>query len=299
MKPLTNEQIEGHRLASLDAIDDEFCRRAAFKIAKKSARRGDAVTVSFRYRRIAQALYLHRRRPLSKKRMQQAARSFDKYALQPAQGGEAETRKEATLWKSLGKPALKPEEMKVIERELCALRKTVEKRALVPLIRRQMANGSWPTKADRLLRQWQRDGKAKVFCDLERAIRRYLLARENGEKWVAGANFFSLLHLLALEWLRDPEALWSFLETFMQRCSLTASDPYCELRRRIAIHQNAPTTGHDTFILQKGLEKCGLLENADVADAKVSVSQRDLIKKHISRDVSRARAKRARMRVTK
>ncbi len=191
--------------------------------------------------------------------------------------------------------ALENEKARAIEDELKALHKTAAVRAFAPFIAAQRASGSWPmTSADSLLRRWKRDGRMKVCRAIERAIRRYLFAREKGATWAAP---LSLLHLLSLEWLRDRAALWRFLAAFMKRCNVTASEPRCELRRRIAIHQNTAATGHSTVALQEILQKIGVFPKAE--KERAHVSQLNLVKKHLSRDVSRARAKRVAPSVTK
>jgi hypothetical protein len=66
----------------------------------------------------------------------------------------------------------------------------------------------------RLARRRKRVGESEFFCHLDAIICRYLNARESGATWVGS---LPLLHLFALEWTRDRESLWDFIEACFQR----------------------------------------------------------------------------------
>src|SRR5258708_24237748 len=97
-------------------------------------------------------------------------------------------------------------------------------------------DGSSKTTANRLLRDWKRRGNRDFFNHLSDVIRRYLFAREKGASWVAS---LPLVQALALEWLRDDKALWSFLEACLSRWREIASNPRSTFRRQAVEQQIA------------------------------------------------------------
>ena len=74
-----------------------------------------------------------------------------------------------------------------------------------------------------MIHRFKREGRGKFFERLEAAIGRYLKAKIEVAHWAGStpaaglAASMSSLQLLALEWLRDKEELWRFLEACLIR----------------------------------------------------------------------------------
>lgn len=123
-------------------------------------------------------------------------------------------------------------------------------------------------------------GKDLFFAQLDARIRRYLIACMDGK---GGAATLPLLRPLALEWLRDTERLWGFLEAVFQRWEDT-SPPGGDHARDLAMHnvlEICPgATMRDVVYL---LEKSGKLKpNASGAY--------DRLRKRSSRNIKDAKA---------
>jgi hypothetical protein len=191
MKKLSEVQIREHELASLDAISDELCHRAAFRIAHRTADRAQVGNVTRRYDLIAKAFYCLRPKLLSKKQVEYAEQIFAEYA---CGANDAEMKEEELNLVKRLKTELTPEERATVDRERCKLWERIETRRdalLEKFIGARLATGNWPTTtADRLLRRMKRDGQAKLRRCLERVIRRYLFAKERGESWVTSLGCF-------------------------------------------------------------------------------------------------------------
>src|SRR5262249_35403078 len=98
-----------------------------------------------------------------------------------------------------------------------------------------------------LICQLKRHGRKKVFERLESAIRRYVQGKLNGVPWATPPTpatrlsaSMPLLHLLALEWLRNKQQLWLFLEACLKRWE-AVSDPRGIHHQNVMMHSICET----------------------------------------------------------
>ncbi|MEO6871405.1 MAG: hypothetical protein ABI233_04200, partial [Chthoniobacterales bacterium] len=179
--PLSPEEAEAHRLAGLDRISKELCEDLALKHAKTVDSE-----VGYRFREIASYLYRLRRKPLNAQQEKDLSRALSEL--------------DRVLLKPVGGPAMDETEMD--PREIQALSQC--------LIAQDAAGFSPFTLADILIRQWERDRKRKMFRrNLNKMMVRCCGDNKSPHNWLSRSPIFSPL---LVEWNRDRDALWDFIE---------------------------------------------------------------------------------------
>ncbi len=297
---------ELRQLASLELQTEELCRKQAWKIANATAPPAQRVLTVRRYEQIALTLIALRPKPLSAEQVK-SFKAAEGRMLRGAQLTKAEAATEARLRRVESNRNSSDEERRSAEKERAALWEEVEARAArlrTDCIAAKRVGGTWQpedrrgtgalagtaTTAHRLLARRERDGgERKLFADLASCIRRYLLAREKRAAWV---EHLPLLHVLAVEWLRDDQALFGFLAKCFKTWGDLKSNPQSNLRRRTLIHQLAATHGHDANALHKSLERLDAFPPVTSNVEIISESRRKRINKDISRGLRKARARR-------
>ncbi len=205
---LTPEQLAAHEAAWVDRIRDELCDDIAERCAKGCKRIVDRPMAQLRYKQIARMLYCLRPKPRSKRQRLVIQATWDR-----AVDCISDARREEG-WEKYAQAMIARDHWKT-------------------------ADGEPITTAKRLVTKWTEQGKRKSLSRLKAIITRYLLAKEMGQNW---AKKLPLLHLLALEYLRDERLLWQFIEAAIKRWKTAGGDTH---RRSVVLHQTAAAHCHD------------------------------------------------------
>lgn len=109
----------------------------------------------------------------------------------------------------------------------------------------------------------------------------------------------SLLHIIALEWLRDDQALWSFIGEAMRQWE-RVYEAFSTHRRSVVLHQLASRFGHDWPLMLKELQSRGVISKAKEDNPSAISKQQNAslmsLRKLASRECSDAIASRTRAR---
>jgi hypothetical protein len=162
--------------------------------------------------------------------------------------------------------------------------------------------GYHPSKSQRLIFRFRRDGRDKFFGRLDSVIRRYLKARVLDAQWSGStpvtrlAPLTSLLQLLAFEWLRNKEELWRFLEACITRWEVV-NDPNGIHQQNVIMHNICETgmgldrNGNNVVDRSDKIlpQVADYLQDAGVfVEAKQSVV--DCLRQRSSRNIRKAKA---------
>lgn len=208
---------ELHELASLEALTEELCRKQARKIANTTARPAQRAMIVYRYEQIALKLIALRPKPLSAEQVK-SIKAAERRMVRGARLTKAEAATEARLRRVESNRKSSDEERRSAEKERAALWEEVEARRdrlAIDWIAAKRAGGVRKPFAGTLLARRERDREKKLFADLARCVRHYLSAREK-----RAVRVKPLLHLIALEWLRDDKALFGFLSACLESWSV-------------------------------------------------------------------------------
>jgi hypothetical protein len=236
---------EDHELAGRFLEARALCLDLAREHASTIVENKKRGEVRQRYEAIAKSFYCGRvkRRSLFQKVM------LNKAVEQFLKSRHEEERLEEDLWAVYHDPHYSIELRRAKLQEIDQLRKRSEQLAEQQhdqLVELSLGTGYHRSKSERLIYRFKRDGRDKFFDRLESAIRRYLKARIEGAHWAGStpptrlAASMSLFQLLVLEWLRDKEELWRFLEECLSRWQ-TVTDPKGMHQQSIMMHNICET----------------------------------------------------------
>jgi hypothetical protein len=147
----------------------------------------------------------------------------------------------------LGDPNSEPAQRQYAAQRLKELRDEIDRRSECldhELLRAVQSSERFKSRADRMfnkIREFESINSKKFF---EKPIRRYLTARLRNATWAAS---LPLLKYLAVEYVRDPRALWRFLDAAFARWK-DFKNPKSVRHRSIIIHQ--------LFCSQFSLDEC-------------------------------------------
>jgi len=221
---------EDHELAGRFLAAEELCLDLASKYTSTITDNEKRRKVQDHFRAIAGALYcgrLKRRSLFQRVMLTEAVQRFRK-------SRHEEERWESDLLAVYGDPQYSLDRRRAALQELERFRKEweqLEEQQYDEIVRLSLVTGCHSSRSLRLIRRLKRDGPDKFFDRLDSVIRRYLKAKLGGAPWASSGKpdtllgfSTSLLQLLALEWLRDKDALWRFLEACLSRWE-AVSDP--------------------------------------------------------------------------
>ena len=167
------------------------------------------------------------------------------------------------------------------------------------------------SKSERMISRFKKIGRDKFFDRLDSAVRRYLKARVKGASWAVSKPAtrvpasMSLLQLVALEWLRDKEELWRFLEACLTRWE-AVTDPKGIHQQNVMMHNICETgvglDGDGNDILdrnQKILPQIAVGMQDLGAFVESNQSAIDCLRQRSSRNIRKAKTEFKQARVTK
>src|SRR5262249_12765882 len=231
---------EHHELAGRFLVAKELCLDLATNHASRIAENVKQCEVRNRYEAIARSFYcvrVKRRSLFQQVMLNKAVERFRKSC-------HEEERFEDDLLAAYHDLQYSLDRRRAALREIEELReqwKQLEEQQHVEIVRLSLPTGHYPPKVQRLICRFRKDGREKFFNRLDSAIRRFLKASVGGAQWTAStpitrlAVSMSLLQLLALEWLRDKEALWCFLEACINRWE-AVTDPTGIHKQNVMMH---------------------------------------------------------------
>jgi hypothetical protein len=213
---------ENHELAGRLLVGKELCLDLARKHASTIAQISKRTEVQFHYRAIAKLLYCRRVKRISQFQQVMRKKAVERFLKSRHQ----EERLEADLLAVYNAPHYSVDRRKAALQEIGDLRKQWEKLAEqqhAEVVELSIRRTHYPSKSQRLISRFKSIGRDKFFDRIDSVVRRYLKARVEGAHWPVSRPdtqlgvSMSLLQLLALEWLRDKDALWRFLEACLSR----------------------------------------------------------------------------------
>jgi hypothetical protein len=239
--------VDDHRAVSRKLADSELCRDLARRYTRQIKYPNKREAARLNYERIASLAYSLRPKPPPAAPPAQVK----KFEVLANGMTREDMRWDLDLAAVVNDPHYSIERRKYAQQQRNELHGEIERRHkhhLIEFVTATTSREHWESRAKRWLTEWHRLGKPRFFQRLENAIRRYLMAREKEQSWISDLEF---LHLLSIEWLRDPSLVWRFIEACINRWS-KIGDPRSLHRRSVVSHQ---ILGIDPEMLKKQMPK--------------------------------------------
>jgi hypothetical protein len=292
---------EEHELAGRLLHAKELCLDLARKHTSAIAQSLTRSKVRNHYEAIAKSLYCCRvkRRSLFQQVM------LNKAVEQFLKSRHEEERLDEDLLVASEDPHYSVDRRRAALHEIDELRKQSEELAEhqhTEVVKLSISPSYRPPRSQRLISRLRKDGRDKFFDKLDSIVRRYLNAKLEGTQWAVSTPAtrltasVSLLQLIALEWLRDQEELWRFLEACLSRWE-AVTNPTGMHQQNIMMHNICETgmaldvNGNNVIDPnQKILPQVAVLMQDVGASVEPNQSAVDRLRQRSSRNIRKAKA---------